>query len=406
MNRIASILLVASALVMARDNTIQLSFTELDSLLSNSPVYHSLDYEFSAKMYDVKHHLNWQNPEFEFEREALSDNGDKENETVFLLGKDFMLPWAGYYHRSAQNAELEAIGFSLKDNYLFQLNTFKSQYIALSLLQQKSRRYIELDSLMNKALNIAQERFNQGTLSGVENRLVQLSKYNVQRDRFVLQQEYKELLAQFKTGLGFGVDDSLEFSTDIAFLPFGIKPLTVYTQELEKHPILTSFAVAENAKKQQVRFEKLAPVSSVHLSGGYKQLNDTMDGYVAGISIPLPILNRNKTGIQKTIAELNQLQIENQMTTRKLNLRLEQLVAALKIQQKQMKTFSESFQSAAQIIDDIVYTFYEGSADFGDILDTYQVYTESMSTYYDQLLLYYNYLLELEYLTQEKIIEF
>ncbi len=406
MNRIASILLVASALVLAGDNTIQLSYTELDTLLSNSPVYHSLDYEFSAKRYDVKHHLNWQNPEFEFERDALSENGDKENESVFLLGKDFMLPWAGYYHRSAKNAELDAIQFSQKDGYLLQLNTFKSYYITLALLQQKSNRYIELDSLMNKALNIAQERFEQGTLSGIENRLVQLSKFNVQRDRFVLQQEYKELLAQFAISLGFGADDSLDFCTDITFLPFKLKPLAAYAQALNNHPVLASIAVSQDAKKQQVRFEKMAPVSSVHLSGGYKQLNDTMDGYVAGISIPLPILNQNKTGIQKTKAELNQLQIDNQMITQKLNLRLEQLYSAQEVQQKHMQTFSESFHSASQIIDDIVYTFYQGSADFGDILDTYQVYTESMSTYYDQLLLYYNYLLELEYLTQEKIIEF
>ena len=64
----------------------------------------------------------------------------------------------------------------------------------------------------------------------------------------------------------------------------------------------------------------------------------------------------------------------------------------------------EQFRAADKLVADLVYSFQEGRLQLVDILAGIQVYSESLSNYYEQLYDYYSTLFEIEIMIAEELI--
>jgi outer membrane protein TolC len=397
-------LLLVMGLSVFAESTVHLRFSDLNGFLDNSPTGQLLLSQRDASVAQAKAALQWTNPELEAEHEALNSDFENETENTIVIGKSFMTPWTAAAHRKARKLDIEAAQFNLQQQQLYLLADWKTTYVELQLKQKLQNELLLFSRQIEQVSTISADRREQGTMSGLNNKLLHMSVFNIKAAMLHLNSDIRKMSADYKTQLGLENTTVLSLDTNIEFFAADLSSIRM-EKALGASPQLASRQLRMTSAQKKVALEKGNVVPEFHLTGGYKQVNDNLKGSVFGLSIPLPILSLNRASIQQAQAELTSTSIEYDLLKNELINQIQEATVLIQESQALLDDYANTFQ-ASDVMSNLIFSFQEGWITLTDLFSGIEVYAGAIESYYSHLAHYYKNIFQLEALTGQELVPF
>lgn len=391
--------------VFAQDSTVEISFGDLSEFAAeNSPVVRVINDDYSNEITNKEIDLQFTNPVISYSQEYVENDSEEEREQYLILEKQFEMPWVYSLRRKSWNHQVESAEYKKEQSIRDFMAGIKADYVDIRLREDKIVHLRELRRIITNVADIAQSQREEGAISGVEGNLIRLALSNLESRIMQASLEKRDITSKWKTKIGADTVDNVHLSSKIDFRPVNIEPVDAY---LSMVPDTSGFRQRERkieAAQKRVGMQKSSIVPHFSLFGGYKTINPDYNGYVFGLSLPIPILNLNTPQIKKEYVELNLA--ENELYSYKLGTghEIQTKLRTISDYKESLAELTPQFSSTESLIDNTVFSYKEGQISITDLLNAIQIYAESIDQYYEQLAIYYRNIFELEAMINKEIV--
>lgn len=257
-----------------------------------------------------------------------------------------------------------------------------------------------LDEIDN-VIKLNRARYDQGEISGGELRRIQVERLKFVDDVFGAQLSLRNarsaLLALFNAtdlSIDFDVVEPLNAGTSSAqpttVSPMPLDAAALRTQALALRPDLIAAQRQVQRADTETRLQRALRTPNVTVGGGY-QRNFGANAVVFGVTVPLPISNRNQGGVARADAERRQAANLAQAMATSVLLDLQQAINAVDVARARVEYIEREYLTPSRESRDIVLAAYRlGTADLIDFLDAQRAFRDTLRTYnralYDQRL--------------------
>ncbi|KAA3656747.1 MAG: TolC family protein, partial [Calditrichaeota bacterium] len=375
-------LLVLNSALFSQTQSIALKFGELADFANNhSPVIEQLNQQLNLHKNERNIALAWRNPAINFSEEGLDVNGITEKEQFFTISKQFEMPWTYVMRRRAWNTFENAAKLANHQQRTDFISEVKTGYVELQSMNGYAQQLNRFQHIINEIANIAENQTGQGSLSAFDHKLIQMALFNLQAKLLSIDKEKLQHEGEWKARLGIDQTQQLNLVSAIPFKPVELKSVAAYLNSLEDTPGIRQANTEIDFLKKMTRVESTAMVPYFDFSGGLKRYADEQDGYIFGISIPLPVFNRNTQQARK-------FDLQHNMHAARLSLHrnlLKNKIQGLKIQidhSAALLSSNHALFATNEMTYDVLYNYQQGVISVTDVVNTIQVYTESLQNYY------------------------
>jgi len=141
------------------------------------------------------------------------------------------------------------------------------------------------------------------------------------------------------------------------------------------------------------------------LSGGVRYLNETKESaFVVGVSLPLPLFDRNRGGILEAHARLTKAEFERRAAEVRVNTMLAEAYQNLVSATNEVTTLHNEILPAAEEVFQATQEGYRlGKFGFLDVLDAQRTLFETRGRYFEALATYHKAVADLERLSGEEL---
>ncbi len=395
------VILVCS--VAAQENTVFLPFDQI----ANRALEHSPEAEIIKRTYDVVRadqalDLQWTNPSLDFSQEVVGD----QPEEYLVLSKAIEMPWVRARRRQSWQSQIEAVGYTKDDQTRRLISDLKGGYIELKLLETQLERLARLKDVILDVSGIAQDQLTEGALSGVDQHLIQTTLFSINARSQAIERMLQSRESQWKVAIGIDASADLQLLTGIRYQPVVLETMAQYLSLIPGTPGYRQREMMVQALRSRIRMERGRVIPYFNIFGGTKRAAPSQNGYVAGLSIPLPVLNRNRALIQKQQIELEITVREFERFQQSVRGQIETLVLTIQNLGASLAMMQTNFDEAPDMIASALVSYQEGWMSLMELLNAIQIHDNGIQRYFSQLTDYYRSLLELEALTGQALVTF
>lgn len=279
-------------------------------------------------------------------------------------------------------------------------------YLQLALAQadaQVARTSLEE---IDRVLTVSRERVKVGESPRSEVSRLEVERLRFAEDAFSSQLALRNARAALLTLLGSrDLAQPLEASDALiptaeggTILAVVSAPATALQLAAESPPRPDLLAAREELRRAETetRLQRALRSPNITLGGGYKRDFET-NGIAFGVTVPLPLWNKNQGGIARALAE--QRVAENNVTSVELDVRLDiqQAINAVDTNRARAEYIERQVLSSARESRDVVSESYRlGAADLIDFLDAQRAFRDTLRAYNRALFEYRVSVYELE----------
>jgi outer membrane protein, heavy metal efflux system len=156
---------------------------------------------------------------------------------------------------------------------------------------------------------------------------------------------------------------------------------SLQAQAIATRPDLAAALEAERRADTQTRLQRALARPNLTVGGGYNR-NFGTNGISVGISVPLPIANRNQGAIARAEAEQRQAALQRAATQADVALDVQQAANALEVSRARVAYIEREFLDNAEQSVAIARNSYQlGAATLIDLLDAQRTWRETRRTY-------------------------
>ena len=256
---------------------------------------------------------------------------------------------------------------------------------------------VALDEI-DKVITLNRARNQQGEISGGEVRRIQVERLRFVDDLFnaqlALRNARSTLLALMNApdlGVEFDVTEALAPSATVTIAPTPPAPLdpaALRTQALALRPDLQAAQRDVQRADTETQLQRALRTPNVTVGGGYRR-DFGSNAVVFGVTIPLPLSNRNQGGVARADAERRQAANLAAAAATTVLLDVQQAINATDVSRARVQYIEREYLTPARESRDIVLASYRlGSANLIDFLDAQRAFRDTLRTYnralYDQ----------------------
>lgn len=397
----------AGVLVAPADSSLTLIEAVQRALLRN-PKLAAYSYEIRAREARALQVSLLPNPEIAVELENFAGNNDLSGfsgtETTISLSQ--LIEFAGKRSKRTRVAALEA-DLTAWDYQLNRLNVLAEVFLSFVkalTAQQRVALNHELVNIAEQFVQSIQKRVEAGKVSPAEAARAQVvlssTKIDLERSKRELASARKQLAATWGSS-------QVDFARVKGKLETTLRlPAWETLQKLVKrNPQIARWATEMEHRRAVLELEKAGRIPDPAISGGFRRLNETGDNaFVMGLSVPLPIFNRNQGAVQEAKYRHRQTELLQQAVVVDVNRRLTEVYNSLAAAYHELATLKSSVLPEAQKAFDVINRGYlMGKFGFLDVLDAQRTLFETRSRFIDALQSYHQSVAELERLTGKEI---
>lgn len=248
-----------------------------------------------------------------------------------------------------------------------------------------------LDEIDN-VIRLNRARYEQGEISGGEVRRIQVERLKFVDDLFAAQLALRnarsELLALFNApdlSVNFDVVETLNAAAGSAqpptAAPVPLDATSLRTQALALRPDLLAAQRQVQRADSETRLQRALRTPNITVGGGY-QRNFGADAVVFGITVPLPLSNRNQGGVARAEAERRQAANLATATATGVLLDVQQAVNTVDVTRARVQYIEREYLTPSRESRDIVLASYRlGTANLIDYLDAQRAFRDTLRTY-------------------------
>ncbi|MBN4081053.1 TolC family protein [Caldithrix abyssi] len=387
---------------VSQNETVTITFDELIEFATrHSPSMQIIEGTYGLTYKDQKIDLQWENPDFSYSQEFATE----ELEHYITLEKQIEVPWVYSERRRGWDAQLESAGYEKEAQIRRFISDLKSGYIELKLLGRQLKHLNHLKEAIVDISDVASDQFKEGSLSGVEQHLVQMTLINLNARLQITERMTQSVKSRWKTILGLEISADFRLATDIRFQPVTLDTIDHYLSLIPYTPEYQQLERMKMAIQSRIQMEQRRSIPYFSLFGGSKSVEGNL-GYVAGISIPLPVLNRNKAVIEKQQIQLEIANSEFELYQQNLRGQIETLVMTIRNLNTWLGNVETHIDEDQDITIGLLAAYHEGWMSLMEILNAVQIHADGDQQYYKQLIVYYQDIFALEAITGKIMVTF
>ncbi|HLG22373.1 MAG TPA: TolC family protein [Candidatus Manganitrophaceae bacterium] len=184
-----------------------------------------------------------------------------------------------------------------------------------------------------------------------------------------------------------------------------IPSLAQIALRLSQNPDLARWAAEISQRRAVIDLEKSKAIPDINLMGGYRRYNTSDDGvFIVGISLPLPIFNRNQGGIREARDRLAKGKEERRAAEARVAAGLAEAYKSLSSAHAEVTALREKILPRAQSAFDAVNEGYRlGKFGLLDVLDAQRTFFSSRAQHLRALTDYHQAVAEIERLIGERL---
>lgn len=248
---------------------------------------------------------------------------------------------------------------------------------------------------IDKVIGLNRARYQQGEISGGELRRIQVERLRFVDDQFAAELAWRNarssLLATFNASdLGAEFDVVESFSSAETIIA-GAQALpraatapdaaTLRTQALAARPDLLAAQRDVQRADTETRLQRALRTPNVTVGGGYKR-DFGVNAAVFGVTVPLPLFNKNQGGVARAEAERRQAANRAAATATTVLLDVQQAINAIDVARARVDYIEREYLKPSRESRDIVLASYRlGTADLIDFLDAQRAFRDTARTY-------------------------
>ncbi|MCH8010346.1 MAG: TolC family protein [Candidatus Marinimicrobia bacterium] len=394
------LLMISTA--VSQNETVSITFDKLIEFATRqSTSIQIMERTYSLTKTEQNIDLQWANPDFNYSQEFV----DTQLEHYLTLNKQIEMPWVYSERQRSWDAQLESAGYKKEEQIRRFISDLKSGYIELKLLGTQLEHLAQLKDAILEVSGVARDQFKEGTLSGVEQHLIQMTLVNINARLQETKRTTQLVRSRWKANMGISVSVDLLLSTDIYFQPVALQTMDHYLSLIPNAPGLQQREMMKLAIRSRIQMERKRFIPHFSLFGGSKRVEGNQ-GYVAGISIPLPLLNRNRAVIQKQQIELEIADSEFERYRQNLRGQIETLVMTIGSLKAWLENVEIHIDDDQDIIVSLMAAYQEGWMSLMEILNAIQIHADGDQQYYKQLIVYYRNIFQLEAIMGQTLVTF
>lgn len=250
---------------------------------------------------------------------------------------------------------------------------------------------------IDQVITLNRARLQQGEISGAELRRLQVERLRFVDDvfasRLALRNARSALLALLNApDLAQPVDVVEPLDPPVGPLAVGGIPITVApaatldadalrASALANRPDLGAAREDQRRADTETRLQRALRTPNITVGGGYKRDFGT-NAVVFGVTVPIPLANRNQGGIARAEAEARRAANQTAAAEAVARLDVQQAINALQINRERVDYIRREYLTNARESRDIVLASYRlGAADLIDFLDAQRAFRDTQRTY-------------------------
>tara|TARA_B100000959_G_scaffold283058_1_gene351034 strand:+ start:4053 stop:5447 length:1395 start_codon:yes stop_codon:yes gene_type:complete len=180
-----------------------------------------------------------------------------------------------------------------------------------------------------------------------------------------------------------------------------IQPLEQLVDSISKNPDIARWAAEMEKRRAAVEFEDSKKISNLTLSGGIRHFNDTSDNaFILGVSIPIPLFNRNQGSSMEARHKLAKAEKEQNASELRVRTSLVTAYQTLStIHTEAMTLKNDILPGAGKAFDAVKEGFRFGKFSFLNVLDSQRTLFEAKSQHIEALTAFHKAVADMERLT-------
>jgi len=336
----------------------------------------------------------WPNPEIEIEAENVGGTGELSGfdsaETTIQLSQLIELGNKSQKRKKVASFEKELAGLDFQNKKLEIFSEATKAFISVLKAQEKLQLSNELLKLSEESFETVEMKVDAGKDPPVEKNRASVALANIKISH---QQAQRNLKYARKQLASFWGQDKPLFKQATGNLDKveELSELNNLTNQLKTNPEYIR-AEAEIKKSQAVLdLEKAKVVGDVSIGAGLKRFNETDDNaFVFGISIPLPISDRNQGAKQEAVYNLAKSREEKKAAWLRLQNELNQTYHEFANSYSQALSLKEEVLPAAiEMFNAATRAYQEGKVDYLNVLDAQRTLFDVKNEYIESLAAYH-----------------
>jgi cobalt-zinc-cadmium efflux system outer membrane protein len=348
------------------------------------------------------------NPEPGVEAENLGGSGAFQDfdgtETTFQLSQ--LIELGGKRSKRTRVAALERdlAGWDYESKRLDVLTEVTKAFVDVLAAQERLALTEELVHLAGQVFNTVSERVRSGKVSPVEETKASValatSRIEIERARRGLEAARKRLAATW--GSTSPTFEKVDGQLDVVK---PIPPAEQLVRRISQNPDIVRWVAEMEQRKAAVKLEDAKRIPDLTLSGGFRRFSETNDNaFVLGVSIPLPLFDRNQGGALEARYRLAKADEERKASEVRVGTGLVEAY----------QTLSTAFAEATALKNDVLpgaqsafgaanEGYRQGKFGYLDVLDAQRTLFETRDQYIETLAAYHRAVADVEQLIGERL---
>ncbi len=366
----------------------------LSLTLMRNPELASISWERRAEQAVAIQQGLFPNPELGIEVENIGGKGSggafDATETTLSLSQ--LLEIGGKRSKRSRAAGLGAdlAGWDYEAKRLEVLSGAKASFFEVLASQKRVALSKETFRLSDRVYDIVRERVKAGKVSPLEE-----SKASVARSlsEIQMEKEKRELSAATKRLASYWGSSSPRFAavTGEIDIPESIPIANAVDSLAEQNPELARWATQIERHRTSLALARAQRIPDLILSGGvkrFKETNETM--FIVGLSVPIPIFDRNQGGVREAEYLLAQAGEQQRATAVHIRTVLSEALGALSSSHAEALVLKNIVLPAAeQAFVSAGEGYRQGKFEFLEVLDAQKTYAEVRYQYIEALVGYH-----------------
>ncbi|HEY9842574.1 MAG TPA: TolC family protein [Candidatus Obscuribacterales bacterium] len=374
-------------------------------VLLYNPAFQSLAWEIRARQAALLQAGLAPNPSVDLTSEdAFSSNifaGESFPELILTLSQPLLLGDKLGKQQTVARLNAELAGWDFERQRLEVLSEVTQRYIDVVQDQDSVALTLELQQVSEETLRVIQAEVDAGKVSPLEVTRAQVvlanSRLDVEEAQLALEQAREELASLW----GGGGSDFERAAGKLELKDVKLPAFEPLLAALQQHPDIARWDTEFAQRQASLEFEESLAIPDLAVAGGLQRHTDSGDvGVNIGLSLPLPIWNRNQGNIafaslrqQKAVEERERSLFSLRASLRGAYQRLRRAHGRLEMLQKSI------LPQAEEAFLGIRKGYQEGKFDYLDALEAQRNFFEARAQAVTALGDFYRALSEVEFLT-------
>jgi len=330
------------------------------------------------------------NPELDVEVENFGGTdlvrGFDASETTVQLSQLVELAGKRLKRKRVAASERDLSGWDYEIERVRVFSETTRAFVDVLAAQERLGLYEEFVKLAEQVLEAVSERVRAGKVSPVEETRarVSLASRVIDRDRA----RHELLTARSVLAAAWGGSDPVfqKVRGDLARLP-SAPSAALLSRRIPHNPEIARWAVEMEARQAWLKMEKARGIPDLTLSGGFRWLQEIQESaFVMGLSIPLPVFDRNQGGTLAARYRLDQAEEERRALIVRVQESLTRAVQRFATAREEALTLREHLlPEARKAFEASNEGFRQGKFDYLDVLDAQRTFFEARARYIESL---------------------